>query len=177
MRKLIGILGGSFDPIHLGHLNLAVAIMEAHSLFQVWFCPAAQNPLKPNDTNASAHHRMEMVRLAIAGEPRFKVIDTDITRKGPSYTIDTLKALDALNLETAVQDGKVMQDFELESLITGGEHSQKVKAPPVISDYGSKDCVNLPSSTAVSRFNLRSFQCGGRVFPDISRRRSLSNLS
>ena len=56
-----------------------------------------------------------------------------------------------LNLETAVQDGKVMQDFELESLTTGGDHSQMVKAPPVVNDYGSKDCVNLPSSTAVSR--------------------------
>ena len=54
-------------------------------------------------------------------------------------------------LETAVQEGKVMQNFELESLLTGGEHSQKVKAPPVESDYGSKDCVNFPSSTAVFR--------------------------
>ncbi len=56
-----------------------------------------------------------------------------------------------LNLETAVQGDKVMQDFELESLTIGGEHSQKVKAPPIISDYGSKDCVNLSPSTAVSR--------------------------
>jgi len=63
------------------------------------------------------------------------------------------------NLETAVQDDKVMQDFELESLTSGGEHSQKVKAPPLVSDYSSKDCVNLPSSTAVSRFKktLSSF--------------------
>jgi len=45
-----------------------------------------------------------------------------------------------------------MQDFELESLTNGGEHSQKVKAPPLVGDYSSKDCVNLPSSTAVSRF-------------------------
>ncbi len=54
-------------------------------------------------------------------------------------------------LETAVQDDKVMQDFEFESLLMGGDHSQKVKAPPIRSDYGSKDCVNLSSSTAVSR--------------------------
>jgi len=58
-----------------------------------------------------------------------------------------------LNLETAVQDGKVMQDFELEPLTAGGGHSQKVKAPPVVSGYGSKDCVNLPSSTDVSKLN------------------------
>ena len=67
------------------------------------------------------------------------------------------KLTNRLNLETAVQDGKVMQDFELESLITGGEHSQKVKVPPVISDYGSKGCVNLPSSTAVSRI-MQAYQ-------------------
>jgi len=60
------------------------------------------------------------------------------------YTLDII-------LETAVQDDKVMQDFELESLTSGGEHSQKVKAPPLVSDSSSKDCVNLPSSTAVSR--------------------------
>jgi exodeoxyribonuclease V beta subunit len=57
----------------------------------------------------------------------------------------------SLNLETAVQDDKVMQDFELESLLMEGDHSQKVKALPIRSDYGSKDCVNLSSSTAVSR--------------------------
>ena len=60
----------------------------------------------------------------------------------------------SLNLETAVQDNKVMQDFELESLPMGAEHSQKVKAAPIGSDYGSKDCVNLLSSTAVSRLNI-----------------------
>jgi len=56
-------------------------------------------------------------------------------------------------LQTPVQDGKVMQDFELEPLTAGGDHSQKVKAPPAVSGYGSKDCVNLPSSTAVSGMN------------------------
>ncbi len=61
----------------------------------------------------------------------------------------------AFNLETAVQGDKVMQDFELGSLTIGGEHSQKVKAPPIVSDYGSKDCVDLSPSTAVSRLNLR----------------------
>jgi hypothetical protein len=65
------------------------------------------------------------------------------------------------NLETAVQDDKVMEDFELESLMMGGDHSQKVKAPPIKSDYGSKDCVNLSSSTAVSRFkDVPAIICG-----------------
>ena len=60
------------------------------------------------------------------------------------------------NLETAVRDGKVMQDFDSESFPTGGSHSQMVKGPPVGSDSGSKGCVNLPSPTAVSRFTAVS---------------------
>jgi len=57
------------------------------------------------------------------------------------------------NLKTAVQGDKVMQNFESESFAMGGDHSQKVKATPIANDYGSKGCVNLPPSTAVSRFN------------------------
>ncbi len=80
---------------------------------------------------------------------------------GPNYLLQLMNASEialpsesyALNLETAVQGDKVMQDLELESLTIGGEHSQKVKAPPIVSDYGSKDCVNLSPSTAVSRLN------------------------
>jgi len=64
----------------------------------------------------------------------------------------------SLNLETAVQDGEVMQDFELEPLTAGGDHSQKVKALPAVSGYGSEDCVNLPSSTAVSRLTPEGMQ-------------------
>ena len=60
-------------------------------------------------------------------------------------------SLKAFNLETAVRDGKVMQDFDSELLPMGAEHSQKVKAAPIGSDSDSKDCVNLPSPTAVSR--------------------------
>jgi hypothetical protein len=59
--------------------------------------------------------------------------------------------LASINLETAVQGDKVMQDFELESLAVAGDYSQMVKAPAIASDYGSKDCVNLSPSTAVSR--------------------------
>ncbi len=66
--------------------------------------------------------------------------------------IQTILNQSEFNLETAVQGDKVMQDFELESLTIGGEHSQKVKALPIVSDYGSKDCVNLSPSTAVFRF-------------------------
>ena len=62
------------------------------------------------------------------------------------------------NLETAVQDNKVMQDFELESFSMGAGYSQKVKAAPIERYYGSKDCVNLLSSTDISRLNLLKMQ-------------------
>ena len=64
-----------------------------------------------------------------------------------------MASIDSFNLETAVQGVKVMKDFESESLATGVDHSQKVKATPIASNYGSKDSVNLSPSTAVSRFN------------------------
>jgi hypothetical protein len=67
-----------------------------------------------------------------------------------------LRFLISIILETAVQDDKVMKDFDLQSLLIGGDHSQMVKAPPVRSGCGSKDCVNLSSSTAVSRFIMLS---------------------
>ena len=67
-------------------------------------------------------------------------------------TIDSI----CFNLETAVQDNKVMQDFELESFSMGADHSLKVKAASIERDYGSKDCVNLLSSIDVFRFNLET---------------------
>ncbi|MEI8366059.1 MAG: hypothetical protein WCF65_06545 [Parachlamydiaceae bacterium] len=70
------------------------------------------------------------------------------------------KCAQKLNLETAVQDDKVMQGFESESIVIGGDHSQMVKAPPIRNDYGSKNCVNLSSSTAVSRLNLMFYSLG-----------------
>ena len=66
MRR-IGILGGSFDPVHYGHLLLAESCQQQCSLDEVWFVPAAMNPHKPAGTNASDEQRVEMLRLALAG--------------------------------------------------------------------------------------------------------------
>jgi uncharacterized protein (DUF58 family) len=85
--------------------------------------------------------------------------NADDKREERAFVTPQFSTLEAFNLETAVQDDKVMQNFELESLLMGGDHSQKVKAPPIRSGYGSKDCVNLSSSTAVSRFkHIRRIQ-------------------
>jgi len=93
MVKKIGLYGGSFDPIHVGHLNLATEIMEAHHLDEVWFCPTAINPHKTEQDPVSADHRLNMIDLAIENEPRFKISEIEIQREGISYTIDTLNEL------------------------------------------------------------------------------------
>ena len=92
-KQKIGIYGGSFDPIHFGHLNLAIRLFEIHQLDEVWFCPAGVNPHKLNLPPAAAKHRLEMVRLATQDIPHFRVIDLEIKKQGPSYTVDTLRAL------------------------------------------------------------------------------------
>ena len=89
----VGIYGGTFDPIHFGHLNLALELLETHHLSEVWFCPAMQNPHKEKILPTSIHHRMEMIKLAIAAIPQFQLLDIEARRQPPSYTIDTLRLL------------------------------------------------------------------------------------
>jgi len=88
----IGVLGGTFDPIHLGHLAAARAAMECGRLDKVLFIPTGVPPHRPA-TVADARQRVEMCRLAIDGEERFEVSDVEVRRSGPSYTVDTLREL------------------------------------------------------------------------------------
>jgi nicotinate-nucleotide adenylyltransferase len=91
----VAVLGGSFNPIHYGHLLLADDVLERLGLDRVLFVPAAAPPHKPATQLAPAADRFEMVRLAIAGHSRFAVSDLELRRTGPSYTVDTLEALAA----------------------------------------------------------------------------------
>ncbi len=88
----IGVLGGSFNPIHLGHLLLADELREALALEQVRFVPARRPPHKPEHGLAPAEHRYAMTQLAVRGNPYFAVSDLELNRPGPSYTVDTLAA-------------------------------------------------------------------------------------
>lgn len=92
---MIGLLGGSFDPIHHGHLIVARTLLEALGLEQVRFVPAREQPFKVGRHAAPAEARARMVGLAIAGEPRFALEPLELERPGPSYTVDTLRALRA----------------------------------------------------------------------------------
>jgi len=91
----IGVLGGTFDPIHMGHLIIAEEVRARLDLAEVLFVPAGQPWLKLNNANAISppQHRVEMVRLAIADEPAFKLSTMEIDRPGPSYTVDTMAEL------------------------------------------------------------------------------------
>jgi nicotinate-nucleotide adenylyltransferase len=91
----IGIYGGTFDPIHIGHLAIAEEARYALDLAEVIFVPASRQPLKGEAQGASAAQRLAMVRLACAGNPRFRASDIELRRPPPSYTIDTLMALRA----------------------------------------------------------------------------------
>lgn len=89
----LGIFGGSFDPIHLGHLLLAEYCREAVGLDRVWFVPAAQPPHKQSQELTPADKRVEMLRLAIGGHDAFEVCLAEIERGGVSYTWQTLTAI------------------------------------------------------------------------------------
>lgn len=116
MSKKIGIYGGSFDPIHHGHINLAVEMSEVHQLDEVMFCPSFVNPNKIKGSSASGDHRLAMLNLAIAGAPKLRILDWELRRGGPSYTIDTLHEL------MASQAGKPEPDHFF--LIIGDDAAQ-----------------------------------------------------
>ncbi len=91
MRR--GVLGGTFDPPHLGHLAVAGACLKELQLDEVLFLPANRNPLKEREVISPAKVRMEMVRRAIGGHDKFALSDMDVTRGGNSYAVDTLTEL------------------------------------------------------------------------------------
>jgi nicotinate-nucleotide adenylyltransferase len=92
----IGILGGAFDPIHLGHLAAAEAAYMQASLDEVWFMPSYVPPLKDKPTWFDSDTRLAMVRLAVQNHPHFKVSDLELKRGETSYTIDTVEQLNKL---------------------------------------------------------------------------------
>jgi nicotinate-nucleotide adenylyltransferase len=88
----LGVYGGTFDPIHLGHLILAEACREACELDRVWFVVAGAPPHKPGDRTSVAD-RLEMVRIAVAGHPAFEFSEIEAKRPGPHYSVETLEAI------------------------------------------------------------------------------------
>ena len=89
----VGVFGGTFDPVHTGHLILAEQAREQARLDEVWFIPAFRPPQKPEQTITRFDLRVEMLALALAGNPAFRINELEKERAGPSYTVDTLAEL------------------------------------------------------------------------------------
>ncbi len=92
MRR-VGILGGTFDPVHYGHLVIAEEVYAALKLAEMVFVPSGQPPHKLNEVITAAEHRLAMLELAIASNPHFSISLVELDRPGPSYTVDTLRLL------------------------------------------------------------------------------------
>ncbi|MGN6547509.1 MAG: nicotinate-nucleotide adenylyltransferase [Aureliella sp.] len=90
-KRRIGLVGGSFDPVHLGHLLAAEQCREQLGLEEVRFILAATSPFKLDDRPADSKHRWEMLQIAISGNPFFRADDRELRRGGTSYTVDTLR--------------------------------------------------------------------------------------
>jgi nicotinate-nucleotide adenylyltransferase len=96
----VGILGGTFDPVHNGHLVIAEVARERLNFNEVLFIPAGQPWLKVERSITPPQHRLQMLRLALDDRPYFRISEMEIERPGPTYTIDTIKALkERLNAE------------------------------------------------------------------------------
>jgi nicotinate-nucleotide adenylyltransferase len=98
-RSAVGLMGGTFDPIHVGHLAIAEEARDALGLDRIVFVPAGRPPHKPAEDVTAVQHRVAMVELAIAGNEAFELSRIEVDRPGPSYTVDTVEALaDAADL-------------------------------------------------------------------------------
>lgn len=93
MMKKIGILGGTYNPIHIGHLLLAEAAMNDAGLEQVWFIPAGKSYMKQEAAVLPAMERYHMVQLAVQGNPRLRCLDAEVCREGNTYSYETMEQL------------------------------------------------------------------------------------
>jgi nicotinate-nucleotide adenylyltransferase len=89
----VGILGGTFNPPHLGHLIIANEVMSSHGLDEVWFMPNHEPPHKKRSDKVSSSDRIEMLKLAMQNHPGFKLELIELEREGPSFTYDTIRIL------------------------------------------------------------------------------------
>lgn len=146
-KKKIGFFGGTFDPIHLGHLNLAISILEQHELDQVLFCPASLSPHKVTEPTASKEQRREMVELAIRPIKSFSCFEAELFREGPSYTIDTMRSLK--HAHPSVEYHLILGEDALERLADWKDIDELIAlAPPLVGSRSrgiSKTIHHLPS--------------------------------
>ena len=108
----VGVFGGTFDPVHVGHLAIANDALDELGLDRVYFVPARRSPLKQDGPLASAEDRLAMLTAATRDEPRFRVSPLELDREGPSYTVDTLEALRGEGALFLILGSDAYADFE-----------------------------------------------------------------
>ncbi len=117
MKEKIGIYGGSFNPIHFGHIHLAIDMLEKRNLDKILFCPAALNPYKIDSKDlVPSEHRLAMLKLAIEDIPQFAILENELNRPSPSYTIDTVNevlAIDKTNQYYLIVGDDTVERFHL----------------------------------------------------------------
>lgn len=97
--KKVGILGGTFDPPHFGHLLIANEVLSTLQLDEIWFMPNQEPPHKKKSESIKNEERLQMLELAVEGNAAFKVETIELHRQGPSYTVDTMKMINAQYLD------------------------------------------------------------------------------
>jgi len=174
--KKIGFFGGTFDPIHFGHINLALQLSEKHHLDEVLFCIAARSPFKKNRPPAAeAKHRLAMTRLAIQDIPGFKVSEIELQRSGISYTIDSLRSLRAEfeRGHEAVQLYILLSDESLENFHLWKNAEEIVQLAAPLVGFRTISHEKIPASpvkgallkglTLTNRFEISSTQIRSRL--------------
>ena len=93
VKKRIGLFGGTFNPIHFGHINLSLELKEKNNLDEVWLIPSLLSPFRAHEEALSPQHRLNMLNLVASDIPGFVVCDLELRRSPPSYTVDTVKEI------------------------------------------------------------------------------------
>ena len=163
----IGIYGGSFDPIHHGHLILAEQCREQASLDEVWFIPSALGPHKQAGSHATDRQRTEMIDLALSGHLAFKLSKIEIERGGVSYTVDSLTQI----VESNPDDDLflLMGDDSLENFGTWREPKRicELAIPLVVNRPGSGDVDLSVFKEYVDEDRFRIFESAAMQTPNI----------
>jgi len=171
-KKIIktGLYFGSFNPVHIGHLAIANYMIEYSDLQQLWFVVSPQNPLKEKKTLLADHHRLEMVRLALEDDDRFRVSDIEFKLPTPSYTIDTLTYLEEFNpghvflLVMGADQLKTFRKWKHADLIAQNYHRLIYPRPGVdpeaIRAIPNATLVNAPLMEISSSFIRKAIKAG-----------------
>ena len=177
MPPRVALLGGSFDPVHIGHLHIAEVVLAGGGYDQVLFVPAHLPSHKPATKLAATTHRLRMLELATAGDPRFAISDVEVRRGGISYTVDTVRELQASGTLGA-RPGLVVGDDLGDELFTWREAAtlfamvdllvarRRCKPPELSYPHQVLANYRVPISSSELRQRIRAGQVIRALVPD-----------